>query len=1073
MPIGQSPRQEWKVTKKDHPGSTAEEVEAEPDWKHKDNEHYAGYKNRGGRKAGFSGDDYEGWDHEEDIEADKELLLKVKRETDTKGGKLVNWQDALKSQKDLSLYHPEGRPYGWRYVLNYTEDEIRNKQDWPANIKKREKEKQKEEQKVKEQQQNGSKADAKKQNGDGQSDQHDEDSSREEDDEDESRDKHGDEDSKDDQDDKRSEYDKLRDKYSTQEIALIRALQHERDYIKQLKSNDGKGHSGITNNRTDLSLAEDDQFTPDNWIPRSKELIRHTGKHPLNCEPDLRRLYDAGFITPNELHYVRSHGAVPRLLEEYHKLEITSFEGKSVTFSMQDIKRNFKPINIPVLIGCDGGRRKELNLIKRTHGFDWGPGAVGCAYWKGPLLRDVLLAAGIPKDMPDEDEKRYWVHLQGADNPGSTRYETCIPFEYAMDPKNDVLLAYEMNDAPIPPDHGYPLRIVIPGYVGARQVKWLKRIWITDRESDSYWHIWDNRYVPPFVTDQHDDLGEALFYNPDTAIYEQYLNSVVTRPSQGEAIQLRDIKKGDTYSIQGFAFNGRGDEIKRVEVTLDGGKTWLYCIRRFPKAPIRHGKKYWTWCFWHVEVAIGDVIAAQEIRVRAWDVKFLSQPEKPAWNLMGMMNNVQYLVKSEMVTDDSSPHVMFRHPVEPGSGEGGWQKASAENKIAEAQKKTDAPKKQFTREEIEKHDQPDDCWIVVDGKVYDATSVMSWHPGGAAPIMMHAGAVHHQTTEEFSSVHDDYAYAKLNECVLGTVTDKAMELIKQTKESQDDPDAKVPSDQALLKHRWTRAILRKRDWISEDTAAYTFELPEKKKFLGLGTCQHVELGFHLQDRMLIRQYTPTRPILPRNSGIKVNGDQDAKDFHDGSGTFQLTVKTYFPDDDQPGGAFSNILTVLPIGEEIEMRGPTGEVIYNGNGNFSINGKDMTFKRVSMVLGGTGLTPGYSLLSRVVLDSRDQTEIRIVDANKSEADILLKDELERFVKLSKGKLKVTHVLSHADDDWKGLKGHVNEDIIKENLFPPKRDENLVLLCGPPPMIQKAAIPAFEDWGYEQGKNMFGL
>ncbi|KAF2718598.1 hypothetical protein K431DRAFT_322297 [Polychaeton citri CBS 116435] len=1067
MPISQSPREEWKVTKKDHPGSTADEIEAEPDWRHDSNEHYPGFKNRHGRRAGFAGGKHEDWDPDEDFEEDKQVMQETKREVDSKDGKLTNWQDILKSEKDISLYHPEGHPYGWRYVLDYTEDEIRYKQEWPANIKKREQEKRKEEQQEKD-----SKSSAKKRKGDDENSQQNGDAQRKQDGAVQTSQESSGDQSEDGQEHNRSEYDKLRDTYTPHEIALLRAVQHEKDYMRNHKSNDGKGHSGIKHNRTDISLAEDDQFTPDNWIPRSKELIRLTGKHPLNCEPDLRRLFDAGFITPNEIHYVRSHGAVPRLLEEYHKLEVTPFNGKSVTFSMSDIKQDFPCINIPVLIGCDNGRRKELNMIKRTHGFNWGPGAAGCAYWKGPLLRDVLLAAGVPEDMPGEDEKRYWVNLQGADNPGSALYETSVPFEYVMDAKNDVMLAYEMNDVPLPPDHGYPLRTVIPGYVGGRQVKWLQRVWVTDRENDSYWHIWDNRFVPPFVTSQDDELGKAMFHHPDTALYEQYLNSVITRPSQGEAIQLKAINKGKTYRIQGFAFNGRGDEVKRVEVTLDGGKTWLYCIRRFPDAPIRHGKKYWTWCFWHVDVAIGDVVATKSIRVRAWDAKFVTQPEEPAWNLMGSMNNVQYLVKSEMVTDDS-PHVLFRHPVEPGNGEGGWQKESTENQISNAQKKTDAPKKQFTREEIEKHDQQDDCWIVVDGKVYDATSVTQWHPGGAAPIMMHAGTVHHQTTEEFSSIHDDYAYEKLNECVLGTVTDKAMELIKRTREDQDDPDARVPSDQALLKHRWVRAILRKRDWISEDTAVYTFELPDKKRYLGLGTCQHVELGFHLRDRMLIRQYTPTRPVLPRDSGIQVSKEEDSEDLHDGYGSFRLTVKTYFPDKDQPGGAFSNILTAMPIHEEVEMRGPTGEVVYNGHGKFCINGKDRTFKRVSMVLGGTGLTPGFSLLARVVLDPEDPTEIHVVDANKAEADIILKDDLDRFIKLSKGRLKVAHVLSHPDDNWKGLTGHVTEDIIRGNLFPPERDENLVLLCGPPPMIQKAAVPAFENWGYEQGKNMFGL
>ena len=142
-------------------------------------------------------------------------------------------------------------------------------------------------------------------------------------------------------------------------------------------------------------------------------------------------------------------------------------------------------------------------------------------------------------------------------------------------------------------------------------------------------------------------------------------------------------------------------------------------------------------------------------------MKMVTQPEHMTWNILGSMNNVQYVVKPEMVNDEI-PHVLFRHPVEPANFAGGWMKESAENKIADAGKGTDAPNKQFTKEEIEKHDKKDDCWIVVDNRVYDATSVLSWHPGGAAPIMMHAGAVHWETTEEYESLHDDYAYQKLH-----------------------------------------------------------------------------------------------------------------------------------------------------------------------------------------------------------------------------------------------------------------------------------------------------------------------
>ena len=173
----------------------------------------------------------------------------------------------------------------------------------------------------------------------------------------------------------------------------------------------------------------------------------------------------------------------------------------------------------------------------------------------------------------------------------------------------------------------------------------------------------------------------------------------------------------------------------------------------------------------------------------------------------------------------------------------------------------------------------------------------------------------------------------------------------------------------MQKHRWVPVKLVDRKSISDDTRAYTFQLPDGKPNLGLGTCQHVQLGFYMTDRMLIRSYTPTKPLIP---DVK-SGDDKNKEFRDGNGTFELTVKTCFPTDEQPGGAMSNILDCMPIGEEIEIHGPTGEITYNGNGSFTISDKEYTFDHINLVLGGSGITPGYALLVRAMLSSGDKTE----------------------------------------------------------------------------------------------------
>lgn len=562
--------------------------------------------------------------------------------------------------------------------------------------------------------------------------------------------------------DEGSEATLLEDKYSPQELALLKCLEHEKEYVEHLKLNDGQGKSPQTKNRTQISIDEQDQFSPDNWLPRSSDLIRLTGKHPLNAEPRLTRLFDAGLITPNELHYVRNHGAVPRLLWEFHELEV-EYRGKKRTLSMGDLKRNYSTINIPVALACDGNRRKELNMIKKSKGFNWGPGGVSCAYWKGPLLRDVLISAGIPSKLPARDGVRYWVNFEGADDLSEGKYATCIPFEYAMAPTNDVMLAYEMNDVPLPPDHGYPVRLIIPGYVGGRCVKWLQKIWISDKENSSHYHIWDNRVLPAFVTEKDGEFAETLFHHPSTSCNEQNLNSVIVKPAQGEAIPLSKARKGYSYRIAGYAYDGGGHEVQRVEVSLDGGHTWLYCIRKFPDFPIRHDKKFWSWVHWHVDVELSHLLRADSIIVRCFNVFKNTQPEKPNWNIMGMMNNCWYIVRPEIVYsgDSEVPCIRFRHPTEPGAGDGGWMQPSEENKIEQAKQEAGTPQKQFTREEIEKHDKENDCWIVVDGKVYDATSTLDWHPGGKAAILGHAGKVHQTTTDEFASIHDGYAYQKL------------------------------------------------------------------------------------------------------------------------------------------------------------------------------------------------------------------------------------------------------------------------------------------------------------------------
>ncbi|KAK3939189.1 hypothetical protein QBC46DRAFT_438367 [Diplogelasinospora grovesii] len=1050
----------WTVRVQGHPGSSADDIQNEPDWAGR-HSHRVGYKNRDGRRPGITHQDDEHLGGDGDVESAKKRLAELRREVDT--GRLVNFRDLVEGQEDFHLGHPENRSQGWRYVLDTSEQWVKEGEPWPANLHKRE-----QQQQYKQtlgdgdggdKQGNGGKRDGTgvgngtkdKQGGE----KRDEDKQEHELKRADDRGKHHDA-----RHTGGTEDDEEGCKYTPQELALLRALEHERDYIANLGQSDGRQPSPQSSNMTSTTIDE------------HPVQIRLTGKHPMNSEPRLSGLFDAGLITPNELHYIRNHGAVPRLLWEFHKLDVEC-DWKRLTLRMDELKDNYDMINIPIALACTGNRRKELNLMRKTKGASNAASTVGCAYWKGPLLRDVLLSAGVPEKMPAG--KRFW--------------ETSIPFEYCMDPTNDVLLAMYMNDVPLPPDYGYPVRVMIPGYIGGRCVKWLKKIWISDHENTSHYHIWDNRVLPSFVTEKDGAFAEALFHHPDTACYEQNFNSVIVHPAHDEQISVGRARKGEAYRIQGYAYDGGGHPVQMVEVSLDGGDTWLYCVRKYPDNPIRHGNKFWSWLHWHVDVSLSHLLRAESVTVRAFNAFKNTQPETPHWNTMGMMNNSRYVVKLGVVDgEDGMAAIRFKHPTESGSGEGGWMQPSEEVRISQAKQQSGTPDKIFTRHEIEKHDKEDDCWIVADGKVYDVTSVLAWHPGGKEAVLAHAGKVHHETSEEMASIHDDYAYAKLKECILGRVSEKAAKFIKANAEAaaREKANSQGVEGLALQKHRWVPVKLVARKQISEDTKTYTFQLPDGKKALGLGTCQHVQIGFHLRDKMVIRPYTPTRPLLPPtdatpDKGMSGNDSEMVQELADGKGTFDLTVKVYFPDENQPGGALSNILDCVPIGEEVEMRGPTGDIIYHGNGKFTIEGKERRFERVSLVLGGSGLTPGYSLIARILLTPGDHTKVRVVDANKTEDDILLKEELDGFGRDYGGEqFKIAHVLSHPSDKWKGLKGHVTGDILKANLFPPEKGErdkgsegSVMFLCGPPGMIQGAVLPALRDWGYVEDENMFGF
>lgn len=208
----------------------------------------------------------------------------------------------------------------------------------------------------------------------------------------------------------------------------------------------------------------------------------------------------------------------------------------------------------------------------------------------------------------------------------------------------------------------------------------------------------------------------------------------------------------------------------------------------------------------------------------------------------------------------------------------------------------------------------------------------------------------------------------------------------------------------------------------------------------------------------MRSYTPIRPVR-----------EDEAD-----GTFDLVIKTYFPTDMQPGGTLSNVLDCLRDNEPIEVKGPAGQIKYTGHGRFLVDDVEHHFDNISLILGGSGITPGYQLIARILSsqDPADRTGIKVIDANNSENDILMRSELEQMAREHPDQFQIKHVLSRPEEGWTGERGFVTEDMIKKYAFPAS-DKNVALLCGPPGLIQKAALPSLKRLGYEEDKNMFGF
>ncbi|KAK1088782.1 hypothetical protein LTR48_001218 [Friedmanniomyces endolithicus] len=315
-------------------------------------------------------------------------------------------------------------------------------------------------------------------------------------------------------------------------------------------------------------VLEPDKKTPDNWLPRDPRLIRLTGVHPFNTEPPLSDLYNEGFLTSPDLFYVRNHGAVPQVHDEDIPDWEFSIEGlveHPFKLTLRDLIEQYEQKTYPVTLVCAGNRRKEQNVVRKTKGFSWGAAGVSTALFTGVILGDLLRKAKPKRG------GRY-VCMEGADKLPNGYYGTSVKLNWAMDPNRGMMLAHRMNGEMLRPDHGKPLRAVIPGQIGGRSVKWLKKLIITAEPSDNWYHIYDNRVLPTTVSPEESANNPKWWIDERYAIYDLSTNSATAYPAHEEQLCLVDSPPN--YRVKGYAYAGGGRRITRVEVTLDKGKSW-------------------------------------------------------------------------------------------------------------------------------------------------------------------------------------------------------------------------------------------------------------------------------------------------------------------------------------------------------------------------------------------------------------------------------------------------------------------------------------------------------------------
>jgi sulfite oxidase len=350
------------------------------------------------------------------------------------------------------------------------------------------------------------------------------------------------------------------------------------------------------------------------WDKRGDYIVRNDS--PFNAEPPRSALASAE-ITPLDAFYCRNHGDPPDITPKQWTLTVDGLVDKPLTVSYHDLTNEFTGHSVVATLACAGNRRAELLNARPIPGKEpWAHGAISTAEWCGARLADVLDAAGVH---PDDELHVAFVAPDIAEEARPVQtYGSSIPLAKAM--SEEVLLAWKMNGQALPRVHGGPVRVVVPGYIGARSVKWVSRITVQTVPSDNYFQALDYRILPAEADPNNVAPGEGI------SLSSLVLNCDVLVPDDGAVVSSGPL------TIRGYAVAADCATVARIDVSLDDGRTWR-------QANLEPACSRWAWRQWSIDVEVDP--GPLSVTARAWDDRGITQPESPAslWNPRGYGNN--------------------------------------------------------------------------------------------------------------------------------------------------------------------------------------------------------------------------------------------------------------------------------------------------------------------------------------------------------------------------------------------------------------------------------------------------